>query len=257
MYRDWGTNNFGIKNYKANFSIGTTAALTVEPNIYAVGGLGETLIIKFYGKSATSGKDVISTNRAIRYIKSSGVIPGNLVEVRVPVGPDAVVEGKWELDPNDSTFDWSNVMQFNVQASVSWSGGDDDWAKLVIDWLHFDKGKWFDKASDTTSMAEPPTGYGIRFKEIFDDTIYSDTAAGRWADEMILRYKNPLFNLRNVTGLLDGLESYDPGDRFIISLPETGGTLTPYYYFLRRIYFEYDEEEGTSSELDFERIGAV
>jgi len=142
----------------------------------------------------------------VALVQNRSVLGGNSSsEIRVPVGPDAEIEGKWVK--LGSSFDWSSVTKVNIKTSVDWKTATEEWARLIVDWLHFDKGKWFDKDSDSASRI----ANGERFKEIFDDSIFSDTATSRWALEMIERYKDPLYYLRNAEGIINGVENFRPG----------------------------------------------
>lgn len=241
-----------IRNLYAEAYYGTTAEKTYEPSVHITGDLGEQLEVRYQYKTAAGG-GTYSKDRRIEYVKSEQVIPENLVEVRIPVGPDSEIEGKWEK--SGANFDWSNVVKFNISTQVTWRGDSSEWARLLVDWIHLDSGKWFGRSSDPASMADPPSGHGIWFKEIFDDSIFSDTAASRWALEIINRYKDPLYHLRRAKGLLDGIENWNPGDQFVIGIPETDDEM--YYYQLKELTLKYEDEEGTACEMTFEQLEAV
>ncbi len=123
---------------------------------------------------------------------------------------------------------------------------------IAIDGLHLDEGKWYGKAVDTDSMKDRADGgYGIKFKKIFDDTLYSDTAAQRWADETIARFKEPLYFITDVEAILEGVEFLEVGDKISLWIPETPGL--EWEYRILELIWEYDEEEDLLTKITFER----
>jgi len=162
-------------------------------------------------------------------------------EFRIPVGPLTEEEGKWELVSGSPDFDWKRVKGISFQACFKISGVGSDQVNLWVDNLHFDKGKWYGVYSDSTSMQDPPDGHGIRYKEIFDDTIFSDVAAQRWAKEYIIKYKDPIDFLYESQIFREDIEFLNPGDIFSVNVPELGSTYKDFK--IRDITFKYSEED--------------
>lgn len=238
------------RNKLIYFDIGTTDWTTKTYTPCVQGPIGTNLKVRFYYCSQTSNYNAYTRNRTVQYSTAASTTPKTLNEISIPVGAAAENEGKWQKLGIE--FDWSKVNKIDVRATVSWRGSNLGWVRLLVDWLHFDKGKWFAKSSDTTSMSEPPIGYGVRFKEIFDDTIYSDLAALNWAEAMIFRYKDSLYYLRDAEAIIEEIENYSLGDKIAIALPET--EQVEFYYMIRKMTFRYDDEEGLTTILTFERI---
>lgn len=129
--------------------------------------------------------------------------------VEIPIGPDASENG-WTGVPIGKV----EYIEFEYILNKAAEGTD----YILIDWLHFDEARWYGEDEDSTSE----TDNGVRFKEIFDDTLYSDTAAGRRAVEFIKKFKDPIVTIKDVEVDYVGMENLDPGKVLIISntIPE-------------------------------------
>lgn len=89
---------------------------------------------------------------------------------------------------------------------------------LLIDWIHFEGARWYAESEDATSEL----ANGVRFKELFDDTLFSDTAAARRAVEYIKKFKYPIITIKDVEVDYIGMENLDPGKVLVVdtSVPE-------------------------------------
>lgn len=149
------------------------------------------------------------------------------------------------------TFDWTKVRKVIFQWKIY--RDTTDLVQINLDWLHFDEGKWYGVDSDTTSMQDPPTGNGIKYKEIFDDTLYSDTAASRWAKEMINKYKDPIDYIVETVLLRDNMESMKPGDIYTVSgFPEQQGTEKDFRII--SITYKFDDENFFEVNVELEEV---
>jgi hypothetical protein len=120
-------------------------------------------------------------------------------------------------------FEWNNVKNILFR----WSYWAEDQAanlpNLYIDWLHFDNGRWFGTDEDSGSQDV----YKLYFKEIFDDTIYSDTAALRRAKQTILKFKVPISTIYDVTVDYDYQSYLKAGYTIIVAAYDpAGGEIT-------------------------------
>lgn len=150
------------------------------------------------------GEGSITTNAQFFGIQSN-----NWTTIEIPVGEDA--DG-WSGDCI-GTLDY---IEFKLTSSFSGVPADGDF--LLIDWVHFDEARWYGENEDATSELNN----GVRFKELFDDTLYSDTAAARRAVEYIKKFKDPIITIKDVEADYIGMENLDPGKVLVVdnSVPE-------------------------------------
>lgn len=148
-------------------------------------------------------------------------------EIRIPVGEDAVAQGKWDLKIG-STFDWTNVskIEFSVTGITDTSVEGNPWLEYLIinvDWLHFEEGKWIGefKLDDNDPCV---LEYGRNYGEVFDKTCYSTEDCAIRAEFLVNKYKVPVDTLQDVEIDYTGMESLKPGETITFTLPE--GTIS-------------------------------
>jgi hypothetical protein len=126
----------------------------------------------------------------------------------IPIGPSHEKPGEWI---KVGSADWSKITQ------IAWSKpGGPPATTLKIDWLHFDNGKWYGTYEDPISIG----AYGLKYKEHFDDTVYSDTSAARRAKEFVLKFRDPIDMVDDVVLEFEGQEDLLPGETITIDIPE-------------------------------------
>jgi hypothetical protein len=138
-----------------------------------------------------------------------GVKQNEWSTIEIPIGPSASLDG-WTGVPAGKL----KYIEFEYLLDKAAESTD----YILIDWLHFDEARWYGENEDATSE----TTNGIRFKEIFDDTLYSDTAASRRAIEFVKKFKDPIVTIKDVEVEYVGMERLDPGKVLVISdnIPE-------------------------------------
>lgn len=122
-------------------------------------------------------------------------------------GSDAAVAGN---------FEWNNISKILFRWSFWSEDQQSNTPDSFVDWLHFDNGKWYGEYEDALSQL----AYGLKFKEVFDDTCYSDTSSLRRATEYVLKFKDPIDMIEDVLLEFEGQESLLPGDTIIVDVPE-------------------------------------
>jgi len=132
-----------------------------------------------------------------------GIQSNNWTTIEIPVGEDA--DG-WSEDCV-GTLDY---IEFKLTSSFIGVPSDNDF--LLLDWIHFEGARWYGENEDATSE----NTNGIRFKELFDDTLYSDTAATRRAVEYIKKFKDPIITIKDVEVDYIGMENLDPGKVLVV-----------------------------------------
>lgn len=150
-----------------------------------------------------------------------------------------------EVGPNASGWTGSNPSCEGIVSSIKICVNNpaaahlDDY--LLIDFLHFDEAKWYGEYEDIASQGT----YGIKFKEIFDDTLYSDTAAQRRSREYVEKFKEPIQTVENVIVEYNGQETLRPGETIVLSdlIPEFAGLSLPdRTYRIDEIHHKFTED---------------
>jgi len=142
-----------------------------------------------------------------------GIVKNQWSTIEIPVGPEASTDG-WTGDPIGKV----EYIEFEFLIDAL-----DPTDYILIDWLHFDEAKWFGLYEDVTSQNQ----YGLKFKEIFDDTLYSDEAALRRAKEWINKFKDPISTIKDIIADLDEQNQFNPGETIIIAAYDPSGPLIP------------------------------
>jgi hypothetical protein len=148
-------------------------------------------------------------NTASTQVQFTGIRGDDWSTVEIPVGVDA--DG-W-IGTCSGT-----LQSIDLELTATFGGVPSGGDYLLIDWVHFDGARWYGEYEDATSEL----ANGIRFKELFDDTLYSDTAANRRAIEFIKKFKDPIVTIKDVEVDYIGMENLDPGKVLFISntIPE-------------------------------------
>jgi hypothetical protein len=145
----------------------------------------------------------------------------------IPIGPDNEEPGKWT---KVGSADWSDIR------AVAWNKISANSTDTKIDWFHFGEGKYYGSDEDPTSQGT----YGVKFKEIFDETVYSDKAAQRRAEKWVDKFKDPITVVSNVVADFPGQEQLKAGEYVNLDLPEIVDTTTKYR--IETITWEWGED---------------
>jgi hypothetical protein len=172
-------------------------------------------------------------NTATTQVQFSGMTSDNWTTIEIPVGEDA--DG-W----TGNCVGTLQSIEFELTATFGGVPAVGDY--LLIDWIHFDQARWYGEYEDATSEF----GNGVRFKELFDETLYSDTAAARRALEFVVKYKDPIITIKNVEAEYIGMENLDPGKVLVVdnSVPEFADmTLDNRSYRIETIIHHIEEND--------------
>ena len=148
----------------------------------------------------------------------------HLSVMEIPIGPDEEADGKWTK--LDGTFSWNLVKKILWYVKIKggyYDGGTSyyytDWGEMLVDWVHFDKGRWTSeyKLADSDPLV---IQYGRAYAEFYDESAYSTSDCYIQAKFLVAKYKEPIDYLDKAEIDYSGMESLDPGQRIQFSLPE-------------------------------------
>jgi len=130
-------------------------------------------------------------------------------------------------------FEWDHVRYAAFYYRVNRT--DTSNIEVNIDWLHWDEGKYYGEYEDI------PTGDDLKFIEIFDETIFSDTAALTKARNKVYTYRDPIALIDSAQADMIGSEALELGETVTFKLPEN--TFSPRVKELRYEFQEGDMDE--------------
>lgn len=235
-FRYWKEGEYDTEEFSVRFTLPSKVDLTPK------GGFRK---LKFVANSQISATLVGQPDLKIKLIFEEGhsaiysaqyfgIKPNEWKTFEIPIGPGAEEEG-WEGEPSGTL----NSIEISYIVPVMLYNQND---KFYIDWFHLGEGRYFGSYEDLTSQNK----YGVRFKEIFDDTIFSDVAAQRRAKEYIEKFKEPISTVDNVEAEFEGQENLDPGQIVTLDLDEL---LSPTKYRIERITHKFTEDFEYTTEL--------
>jgi len=137
------------------------------------------------------------------------------------------------FNDDGNPFEWDHVRRAAFLFKVNRT--DTSNIEVNIDWLHWDEGKYYGEYEDI------PTGEDLKFIEVFDETIFSDTAAETRARSKVLTYRDSIPLTENAQLDLMGSETLDIGLSITFTLPEN--TFSPRIKEMRYQFYEGDMDQ--------------